>query len=411
MNFPIIEKIEDVLPHIEGKTEFVVAEREGFTVINYMVAFDTTFPSLPDLDAPLRSLSDFDPRVEEYTHAMMLRECRGLMFDRDGKLISRPYAKFFNINEREETLASNYALEDPSKYAIMDKLDGSFIRPVKIDGIIRLCTKMGITDQSHQAEDFLETLSEEQQEAYAYFFETYVDHFTPIFEFCSRKNQVVIDYPEDELVLTGMRHNRTGDYITYKSLASIARVFKIPFVKQWNIEDIIGEGVPYCITRVVDAVRQWFGIEGVVVRFTDGRHIKIKALDYCEKHGAKDALMLEKNVLRFYLDGKIDDYLPLLDDAFRTRVDTYIAQVTDGINIATLSAEATVNWVKKNFDTRAEQARFIVSEVNPISRSIIFNGLDGKDIRKSIIDKVLSNTKTQNEVDEMRPFIGTAQWV
>src|ERR1700756_5034792 len=132
MIFPKIERIEDVLPHIEGKTEFVVAEREGFTVINYMVAFDTTFPDLPDLNAPYRSVDEFDERAKEYMHASILRECRGLMFDRDGKLISRPYNKFFNINEREETLASNYHV-DGTDVVIMDKLDGSFVRPVRID--------------------------------------------------------------------------------------------------------------------------------------------------------------------------------------------------------------------------------------------------------------------------------------
>ena len=310
MIFPVIETIEDVLPAIEGRSEFVVAEREGFTVINYMVAFDTTFPILGTDD-----------------HAMMLRECRGLMFDRHGKLISRPYAKFFNMNEREETLASEFALEDTSKYVLMDKLDGSFVRPVRIDGIIRLCTKMGITDQSHQAEEFLESLSEEDQANYHDFFEAYVDHFTPIFEFCSRKNQVVIDYPEDALILTGLRHNTTGDYITYRTLKNIAHVFKIPYVKAHSIEDIIGQGVPYCSTRVMDAVRAWIGVEGVVLRFTDGRMVKIKAEDYCIKHGAKDALLHEKNVLKAFLSEKLDDVLPLLDETFRGRVEAYTAAV------------------------------------------------------------------------------------
>ena len=41
--FPEIRHISDVLPHIVGRDEFVVAEREGYTVINYVVAMADTF--------------------------------------------------------------------------------------------------------------------------------------------------------------------------------------------------------------------------------------------------------------------------------------------------------------------------------------------------------------------------------
>ena len=33
--FPIIRNISDVLPAIHGRDEFVVAEKEGYTVINF----------------------------------------------------------------------------------------------------------------------------------------------------------------------------------------------------------------------------------------------------------------------------------------------------------------------------------------------------------------------------------------
>jgi hypothetical protein len=41
--FPIIRHLDDVLPHIEGREEFIVAEREGYTVVNYVVAMADTF--------------------------------------------------------------------------------------------------------------------------------------------------------------------------------------------------------------------------------------------------------------------------------------------------------------------------------------------------------------------------------
>jgi len=79
-DFPIINNISDVLPAIEGRDEFTVAVKEGYTVINYNVMMSDTF------DCPNR------------------RECRGIIFDTaSGDIIRRPFQKFFNVNEREET--------------------------------------------------------------------------------------------------------------------------------------------------------------------------------------------------------------------------------------------------------------------------------------------------------------------
>ena len=58
--FPIINKISDVLPAIEGRDEFVVAEKEGYTVINYNVMMADTFPDvrgiIKDDDNPSSSM-------------------------------------------------------------------------------------------------------------------------------------------------------------------------------------------------------------------------------------------------------------------------------------------------------------------------------------------------------------------
>lgn len=406
MKFPTITHINDVLPHIEGKPEFVVAEREGFTVINYMVAFDTTFPELPEEPAKM-GVTIHDEYEREYEHALMLRECRGLMFDTKGKLISRPFAKFFNMNEREETQANLFDLSGADPYVVLEKLDGSFIRPVMIGGKIRLCTKMGITEQSQQAEEFLASLGEERFNEYQYFFESYVDYFTPVFEFCSRKNQIVIDYPEDKLVLLGMRSNETGQYVRYGFLKKIAKVFNIPLVQPLCETDSL-EGLD--AQGLVEYIRPLIGVEGAVLRFQDGRMVKIKAEDYCVKHGAKDGLLLEKNVLATFLNEKLDDVLPLLDEAFRNRVDEYTEIVSQGIYLTVLDTEMVLHYIKKNYETRKEQALFIKDNIRPFSQSLMFAGLDGKDIRQTVIQKLLSHTDTQTRVDSIREYIGNPSW-
>ena len=200
--FPIIKRIEDILPAIKDKKEFIVAERESYTVINYTVAFSETF----DLD---------DDKVDNYgteiPAAWIRRECRGIIFDKNGDLISRPYAKFFNVNEKPETKINNLNVSLP--HIVLDKLDGSFIRPFRTsDGVFRVGTKMGETEVAEYAKPFFD------KQNYKEFADWCIDkNLTPIFEFMSRKQRIVVDYGDtDRLVLLAIRENYSGNYIQYR---------------------------------------------------------------------------------------------------------------------------------------------------------------------------------------------------
>ena len=120
--FPLIRNISDVLPAIAGRDEFVVAEKEGYTVINYNVMFADTFP---DVDSGRTTISG--ERIQNFDAAIR-RECRGIIFDTaTGEILRRPFHKFFNVNERDETQDHRVDLSRP--HAILEKLDGSMIAP------------------------------------------------------------------------------------------------------------------------------------------------------------------------------------------------------------------------------------------------------------------------------------------
>jgi RNA ligase len=188
--FPEIRTINDVLPHIEGRPEFIVAEREFGTVINYVVAMADTF----NMTGP----DDIGGAIR--------RECRGLKFYLDGVIAARPFHKFFNIGEREET--QPHLLDFTQEHTIMTKLDGSMIHPMKVGNSIRWMSKMGITEVGLQAEEFVSLNAKYQN-----FAEWCIDNtLTPIFEWCSQKQKIVIDYPEDSLTLLAVRNNITGEY-------------------------------------------------------------------------------------------------------------------------------------------------------------------------------------------------------
>lgn len=186
--FPEIRHIDDVRPAIAGRGEFIIAEREHYDVINYMVAFPDSF----DMD-------------NEY--GAMRRECRGLKFYKDGRIAARPFFKFFNINERTETNINNVDWSKP--YTIMEKRDGSMIHPILIDNKVCWMTKMGITEVSAQAEKFIE-----KNTNYVEFAKWCIENqLTPIFEYTSPNNKIVVRYEKDELVLLAVRHNITGEFM------------------------------------------------------------------------------------------------------------------------------------------------------------------------------------------------------
>lgn len=80
--FPRIEHINDVLPAIEGREEFIVAEREWGKVINYMVNLADTFPPVATSGGSARM------REEQSRLKALRRECRGLLFYPNGKIMA-----------------------------------------------------------------------------------------------------------------------------------------------------------------------------------------------------------------------------------------------------------------------------------------------------------------------------------
>lgn len=246
-DFPTISHIDDDIPHIEGRNEFKVMRKDWYTVINYVVNFGETF--------------DWDEN--DIPGSIMRRECRGLIFDSvSGKLLSRPYHKFFNVGERPELAMNEVDLNAP--HVILEKLDGSMIRPVVVPGSdcheFRLGTKAGITDVAMNAEVWMAN-----HPNYVKFVRMCLAHgITPIFEWCSRKNRIVVDYPEDRLVLTAVRRSDKGYYLPYRVMVNFSRDYGLDLVR---VIDSVSDN----IHELVDTIRAWESNEGVVVRFESSR--------------------------------------------------------------------------------------------------------------------------------------------
>ncbi len=316
--FPIIETLDDVLPAVKGRDEFVVAERPWGTVIDYIVVLPDTFP------CPVQDTYS----LEEQTLAMMRRECRGIKFYPDGTLAARPYHKFFNLGERPETqsieLGEKGRFHDD--FVILPKLDGSMIHPIfhpksvdTISDTVFLCTRMGMTEVAAQAHKFARV---------GYYMDFCHDllkrGITPIFEWCSRKQRIVIDYPIDQLILTAIRINKTGEYLTRLKMRTLADPYNIPMTDLYTGD---WDG----IDKFAETVRDITEEEGYVIRWDDGNMVKMKGDWYLELHRAKDAISFEKRVIGLILNDEVDDILPSLLPLDYNRMIAYRQDFWDAI--------------------------------------------------------------------------------
>jgi RNA ligase len=378
--FPIIKSIDDVLPAIKDKEEFIVADKKDYIVIQYVVSKPDTFenPNEPGI------------LEQESLYRALRRECRGLMFTPKGDIMSRSFHKFFNVNEKEETQA--YSLDFSQPYQILAKEDGSMVRPVILGDELFYGTKMGITDVAINAHNFAD--ANEQYNKLSFF--CYDNGYTPIFEWCSNKNRIVLDYSVDTLLLTAVRCNLTGEYLDFQE---IGNRFNIPVVKSFNRNLIEKEG----FTRFIESVRKELSIEGYVVRFDSGHMVKIKSEEYCLFHRSKENAESERNIIQAIIDEKIDDLKGLLFKEDLEKVNEVEKWFWETIQNQEYkyrelfdTAYKLSSGDKKKFATEISQ-KFTNTDV-----PIIFSLFAGNDLRETLLRRVRKHTFQNKQYEEFK---------
>lgn len=379
--FPKLKHIDDVLPHIEGRDEFIVCQKEfgfpfdeSYTVINYVVNKDNTF----------------DMEDENDLSSAIRRECRGLIFDSRGILVSRPFHKFFNLGEREETLLSNVDFNLP--YTIMSKMDGSMVRPIFAGGLTPfLATKMGITDIANDAfrmlsrqENFLEKLD--------WLYDIAHSNKTPLLEYISPDNKIVIPYEEPDLILLGVRDNYTGEYEQHLD-SPFKTCYEYPPVKDmgWFVDDM----------------RIRTGIEGVVVRFDSGHMIKVKTDEYVLLHKTKEKIQEERHIAELILLDYLDDVMPLLDQQDSAKVMAYNKAFWGAIGATCARLDNLVHKAKNLYDgDRKRIALELIPQLdNKADAQFIFKGIDGHDMISPVINHVIKNINSRTKYNEVKAWL------
>lgn len=226
---------------------------------------------------------------KEFWTLPLATECRGIVFDSNGDCISRPFNKFFNVGEREDTLVQNL----PELTEVLEKRDGSMIVPVLVGGKVAWKTK-----KSFYSDVAVEASLNVTDEMSDFVNEMLGLDMTPIFEYTSPNNRIVLDYGDrPEFVLLSIRHNQDGTYTPH------------PFLKDaqytWNIKVI--EKHDLTLQDCIEQSKTLENFEGwVLCNPATGFYVKQKTDWYLRQHRVNTDLR-ERDVADMVIEETIDD--------------------------------------------------------------------------------------------------------
>jgi RNA ligase len=245
--------------------------------------YSQVHPSLP------LTIWNYTPKVQyEGLWNDVTLMCRGLVTDNAGKIVARPFKKFFNIEENRH---------EPTKdFEVFEKLDGSLIIVFWYENQWLIASRGSFTSDHVKWADKI--LSKAKRNKFLIPCHTYC------FELIHPENRIVVNYGErKELVATAIFdcHGKEIPLEIHKNA--------IPVVKKY-------EGLDWKNIKDLN----WKNSEGFVVRFSNGSRCKIKFEDYIRLHRVMTNIS-EKKIWEALKDGKpISSILENVPDEFFDQV-------------------------------------------------------------------------------------------
>ena len=275
-------------------------------------------------------------------------------------------------------------------------MDGSMIRPVLVNGGVRLGTKMGVTEVAMAAETYVAGRPD-SGEIWNWLDRCVKIGVTPIFEFVAPTNQIVIPYEKPDLVLLAIRHNETGNYLGHQNSvpAGITRVPVYGSV-QGNLSDYIARA------------RAREGREGDIVRFADGHMLKIKNDWYVRIHKTMDRVRFDRHVVELILNEQLDDAIGMLPVVEADRIRKFEADFWYSFQRTEHQLEMLAQIAREKYDGDRKRValEFIPVLERKDSSGFIFGSLLGRDMREQMINHVKKYVSSNSRWAECAKWLG-----
>ncbi len=330
MKQPLIERLRD-------------AEKQGFITLR------------PNNSGTLL-IANYTPKVQfDRLWNDLTLSCRGLIVDNNGTVVARPFGKFFNIEELDES-----EIPDES-FKVYEKMDGSLGILYYDDGF-KIATRGSFN--SGQAIKGTEMINE----TYLSYIEKHDPYLTYLFEIIYPENRIVVDYGRDEkLVLIAIIETATGRELPLSG-------FNFPHkAKEYDITELSE-------LRDHENDRD----EGFVVRFTSGMRVKVKFSEYVRLHRIITGVS-NKSIWEYLKTGQsFDEILDMVPDEFYDWVKQTRQNLVNEYGV--LNDWALDTYAKAPaYETRKEFALWAKQQKHP---ALLFNILTGRKL-DSLIWKMI----------------------
>jgi RNA ligase len=353
--FKNVANIGDIKPFVAAKPEIKWARHtNGATVGCYMFQDKDTFDSPEAL------------------------ECRGIAFDDQGRVLSRPLHKFFNVGERGEAIGLVDRAQMREVYAVYEKLDGSIISTSKLpDGGWALRSRKSYTsDVVGIANDLIlpaQTGSDEW--GLAHFCKLVTEEgFTACFELTSPDAQIVMPQQRTLLRLLHVRDNFSGEYVMMDLDHPVwgwIATFDVPLCPVLLQNPDHGQ-----IMDLLAQIEQDETREGVVIQYTDGDMVKLKTPWYLRLHKSI-SFMRERDIAELALLGELDDVRVNLQ---AVGIDTFeVDTIERTVKNKLLDMDSEVNVALKN-DGNLDRKTFAIKYKDHQYFGLMMAGYTGKEI-------------------------------
>ena len=295
----------------------------------------------------------------------LLRQCRGLVTDLEGNIVSHPLLKFHNWEELHPS-------ERPcagDKIEITLKMDGSLLIVSRYKGQLIFNTRGSFySDQAIAAEKLF----------YELYDPTWIDEgVTYLFEFVSPENKIVVQYLKSDLIHLARIETATGKDLPRDKRFHCVEVYKLNggvfgeelYVLFKSMEDNFVNKEGLVIRQVIDEPRQNF-------------RMKLKTQDYIKLHRIVTGVS-NKTVWEYLRDGKsFEDIIEIVPDEFNE----WLKATKVSLELRYLGIESRAKYAYdcvKGLDSRKDQAIELMNNHKELS-GIVFKMIDGSDYSGSI---------------------------
>jgi RNA ligase len=318
---------------------------------------------------------------------------RGIVFEEStGKLVARPYSKFWNMEElffenaltdRARLLPIEYQPNFTGKFRVLEKADGSCAIVYFYNGEWRVNTRGSFnSDQAVWGKKYLDSNIKT---------ELMNREHTYIFEAIYPDNRIVINYGDKEaLVLTGIIDTQTGDEFGVEYLEAECAKIGCEMVKVLvfdKFEDLF-------TVRDTLTVNE----EGFVITFDNGYKCKLKGAAYCAVHKKMNNLtpLAFWNAFDVESFKMPESFLAELPEEFRDSVDE-LTEITERMHNESyarlIDLASTIPVFENDASGRKARYEYITSHVDHGDVALVLSILNG------------SGKKTKEVIHRMvRPF-------